>query len=426
MAAMAPLSIAVLGAGMRGRLFGEILAELPHLARVVAVAEPRDAYREAFAERHELSPDRVFHTWQELLAQPRLADAVVVATMDRDHLAPAIASLDKRYDMLLEKPMAPTLEECAVLARSQRESGALVAVCHSLRYTKGFARVKSLIAEGRVGRVMSIDQLEQVGFEHYAHSYVRGNWGNAGRSTPMLLAKSCHDLDYIAYLVDRPCERVTSFGHLSYFRPENAPEGSTERCTDGCLVEHRCPYSAIRQYVHTDLDRWPASVISPVHTPAAHMAAIRTGPYGRCVWRADNDVVDHQVVALEFEGGVTATFTMTGFTQEQGRKVRVHGTEGELVFDEHAGTITVKPFAGKDTEVIQLSPERGEHGGGDDRVIRAWLEALHRREPGLILTDVQESFRTHAIGFAAEASRLSGRTVELEEFWRSHAIEGAG
>jgi predicted dehydrogenase len=422
--AVRPITVAVLGAGMRGHLFGEILAELAHLATVVAVAEPRSAYREAFAARHGLQRDRVFSTWQEFAARPRLADAVIVATMDRDHLDPAVACLAQGYDMLLEKPMAATLDECEALERAQRASGALVAVCHSLRYQKGFARLRALVAAGRVGRILSVDQLEQVGFEHYAHSYVRGNWGNAGRATPMLLAKSCHDLDYLSHLVGRAPRRVSSFGHLSHFRPEYAPEGSTDRCTDGCRVEHTCPYSAIKQYVQTDRTRWPAAVIAHDHTAEAHLEAISTGPYGRCVWRADNDVVDHQVVAIEYDDHVTATLTMTGFTQRQGREVRVHGTEGEARFDEHAGVIELRTFAGHDVETIRLGPEPGEHGGGDHRVMRAWLEAIRRRDPGLILTDVQASLATHAIAFAAEASRLSGRTVDMRDFGSSHGAGG--
>lgn len=418
-----PKTVAVLGAGMRGELFGEILAGLPHLARIVAVAEPRAAYRERFAARHGLPESGVYESWQEFAAQARRCDAVVIATMDRDHLGPAIACLERGYDLLLEKPMAVTIDECAAIARAQAGCGALVAVCHSLRYQKGFRTLKRLIDEGRIGRVVTIDQLEQVGFEHYAHSYVRGNWGNAGRATPMLLAKSCHDLDYIAWLVGAPCKRVSSSGSLSYFHAANAPLGAPERCTDGCPHELDCAYSAIKQYVQADRTVWPASVIAPDHSADAHLEALRTGPYGRCVFRADNDVVDHQVVQLEFERGVTATFTMTAFTAEQGRMVRVHGTRGELLFDEQRMTITLRDFGAKLVDTIAVAPEPGAHGGGDNRVLRNWLEALHRRDAGLILTDVGTSLATHAIGFAAEEARLTGQTVDLAEFRRRHGLD---
>lgn len=408
-----PKTIAIIGAGTRGSVFADIIRDMPHLGTVVAVAEPRHAYRETFAETYGLAPHRVFQTWQEFAAQPRMCDAVVIATMDRDHTGPALACLDKGYDLLLEKPMAPTLEECRDILRAQERSGAIVAVCHSLRYQKGFRLVKELVASGRIGRLMTIDQLEQVGFEHFAHSYIRGNWGNTGRATPLLMAKSCHDLDYIAYLVDKPCLRVASFGALTHFRTENAPAGSAERCVSGCAAEPSCAYSAIKQYVQTDLTRWPAAVISPVHTREAHWWAIQSGPYGRCVYRADNDVVDHQVVLLEFEDAVTATLTVTAFTQGGGRRVRLHGTEGELLFDEQ--TITVRTFADKNVEVISLGPERGEHGGGDNRVFQSWLSALHQRDPAMITTGVRESLETHTIGFAAELARHERRVVALAE-----------
>ena len=208
---------------------------------------------------------------------------------------------------------------------------------------------------------------------------------------------------------------MASFGALTHFRAERAPAGSTPRCTDGCAVEAVCPYSAIRQYLNTDRDRWPAAIVSADHSQAAHLKAIEAGPYGRCVYRADNDVVDHQVAILEFEGDVTATLTVTAFTQGGGRRVRVHGTEGEIAFDEH--TITLRTFADKNVEVIALGPERGEHGGGDVRVVERWLEALHRRDPGLIPTGVAASIATHAIGFAAELARHEGRVVAISELW---------
>ncbi|HOF89008.1 MAG TPA: Gfo/Idh/MocA family oxidoreductase, partial [Armatimonadota bacterium] len=255
---------------------------------------------------------------------------------------------------------------------------------------------------------------EQVAFWHQAHSFVRGNWGNEARSTFMLLAKSCHDIDYLSYLVGAPCARVASSGSLSYFTEANAPEGSADRCVNGCRVERDCPYSAIKAYVEAEhLERWPAEVCSPVHTTAAHLEAITTGPYGRCVYRCDNDVVDHQVVLLEYAGGVTATFTMTAFTQQGGRRVRVNGTAGTIDFDE--STITVRTFADNNVETIALGAESGGHGGGDWRVVNAWLRAIKSNDAALILTDAQESLRTHTIVFAAEKARTAGRMVAMAE-----------
>ena len=408
-----PKSIAIIGAGSRGAMFGELIRNHPFLGQIAAVAEPREERRQAIADRHAIPPELQFRAWQDLAARPKLCDAVVISTLDRDHAGPAVVCLEKGYDVLLEKPMASTLDDCRRIEAAQRKTGRIVGVCHSLRYQKAFRKLRDLIAGGAIGRVVSLDHIEQVCYWHQAHSFVRGNWGNEGRSSSMLLAKSCHDLDYISYLVDRPCLRVCSFGALTHFRPENAPAGAPERCTDGCPVEATCPYSAIRLYVHANRAAWPAEVISQDHSLEVHLQAIRTGPYGRCVYRADNDVVDHQVVALEFADDVTATFTMTAFTQGGGRRTRVHGTEGEATFDE--GKITIRTFADNNTTTVAFGPEPGGHGGGDARVVREWLQALHSGGDSRIVANAQESLKTHTIVFAAEKSRRDKRMVELSE-----------
>ena len=406
-------TIAIIGAGGRGQLFADTIHRHAALGRVVAVAEPIADRRQWLVQRCGIEPANAFDGWQQFVAQPKLCDAVVISTLDREHAGPAVACLKKGYDLLLEKPIGVTLAECRRIEAAQRASGRIVAVCHSLRYQKWFRRVKDLIAGGAIGRLMTLDLIEQVGYWHQAHSFVRGNWGNASRASFMLLAKSCHDLDYLAWLVEKPCRRVSSFGHRSYFRRELMPAGATARCTDGCPHEPTCAYSAIRAYVDANRKVWPANAISLDHRRKAHLRAIQTGPYGRCVWRCDNDVVDHQVVALEFAGEVTATFTMTGFTKDGGRRLRAHGTHGELQFDEKQ--IVLKTFGRAADRRLKVSAEAGGHGGGDERVVRAWLKALHSGDAAGVVANAQESLRTHTIVFAAERSRLEGRTITLAE-----------
>ncbi|MGA2973926.1 MAG: Gfo/Idh/MocA family oxidoreductase [Spirochaetia bacterium] len=406
------ISLAVIGAGNRGNLFADIVSRVPQWARVVAVAEPRKEYREAFAGRYGVAKENACGDWRELAARPRFCDAVVVSTLDREHVEPAVAFTSLGYHMLLEKPMATTLEDCRRIARAQEKAGTITCVCHSLRYNKGFAELKRVVQSGEIGRVVTIDQLEQVIWWHQAHSFVRGNWGNEGRSTFMLLSKSCHDIDFIAHLVEGECQRVQSFGSLAYFTLENAPVGSGELCT-ACAAEPGCPYSAVKLYVDADREAWPAAVIAAKHSRDAHLAAIRNGPYGRCVWKCDNDVVDHQVVSMEFDAGVTATFTMTGFTQSGGRRIRVHGTKGEVEFTEEK--MLIRTFADSAVKEVVFDQEEGDHGGGDARVMVSFLAAIREKDPSLVLTDVHESLRTHSIVFAAEKSRRQGRMVEMEE-----------
>lgn len=408
---LSPKTIAILGAGGRGTGFAGLIKRYAYLAKVTAVAEPRAAYREAMVSAHDIPRHQVFSDWREFVARPRMADAVVIATMDRDHAAPAVACMELGYDVLLEKPMATTMEDCRAIEAAQRRTGRIVGVCHSLRYQKGFRKVKELIAGGAIGELVTLDQIEQVTYWHQAHSFVRGNWGKEADSTFMLLAKSCHDIDYISYLVDRPCLKVSSFGALNYFRRDKAPAGSADRCTDACPLEPTCPYSAIKGYVLGDREVWPACVPSTDHSYEAHMEAIRTGPYGRCVWKCDNDVVDHQIVSMQFEGDVTATFTMTAFTLDGARMLRAHGTLGELRFDE--GSITIKTYADNNVSRIDLAQEAGGHGGGDAQVMREWLMALASQDSRHLVANAQESLKTHSIVFAAEKSRREGITVEV-------------
>ena len=320
---MSSQRVAVIGAGGRGRSLSNLIASRTRWARIVAVAEPRDDYREDFAHTHNIEERHRYRDWRDLFAASLPLDAVVVTTMDRDHTEPSLAALAAGHHLLMEKPMAPSLEECERIAAAAADSPAITAVCHSLRYGRPFRLLKEVVSSGRIGTVVTVDHLEQVLWWHQAHSFVRGKWGNEGRSSFMLLAKSCHDVDYLAYLVDRPCRAVSSFGSLNYFRPEHAPAGSGERCVD-CDIEPDCAYSAIKLYADTDREGGPISWLSLDHSRQAQLQAITDGPYGRCVWRCDNDVVDNQILALEFDGGATATFTMTGFTAVGGRRPARH------------------------------------------------------------------------------------------------------
>jgi len=312
--------------------------------------------------------------------------------------------------MFLEKPMATTLPDCEAIAAAQRRNNTITIVCHSMRYHLGCDVLKRRVDAGEIGDIVSMDQLEQVAWWHQAHSFVRGNWGNEGRATFMLLAKSCHDIDYMSYLIGSDCLRVSSFGSLTYFTEAHAPEGSGERCVD-CGIEPDCAYSAVKTYLTEK--SWMAELLRAHRSPEELREEIRTGPYGRCVWRTDNDVVDHQVVAMEHANGVTATFTMTGFTHDGGRMIRVHGTEGELYYDQAVEEITHKHFATRTVETQAVTQESGSHGGGDERVVNTWLQAIADKDSTGILTDVHESLRTHRIVFAAEQSRREKRQVEL-------------
>ncbi|MFC4854078.1 Gfo/Idh/MocA family protein [Actinophytocola glycyrrhizae] len=403
---------AIVGAGQRGAGYAEWIGAQPG-AEVVAVAEPRAHQRERLAREHGVT--RVFSSWEELAAAPKLADAAVVATQDSEHVGPVVALARKGYHLLVEKPLAPTPEECTALVDAVTEAGVLFAVCHVLRYRPYTRLVKRLVDEGRLGEIVSVQHLEPVGHWHYAHSYVRGNWRRTDQASFMLLAKSGHDIDWLRHIVGRPVERVSSFGSLRHFTAEHAPPGAADRCLD-CAVEQTCPYSARRLYlgmVREGATGWPVSVLTDEVSEASVTAALREGPYGRCVYRCDNDVVDHQVVAMEFAGGATATFTMTAFTPHVDRRTQIFGTRGFL--DGDGGQVRLHDFVTERTEVLTV-PSDGQdaeagHGGGDAGLMAAFTTAVETGDASHILSGPAESLESHLAVFAAERARLSG-TVE--------------
>jgi predicted dehydrogenase len=412
-----PVTFAMVGAGQRGFTYGEWLAAHPERARVLAVAEPRTHQRDAFARFHGIPPERAFASWQELAAAPRLADAAIVTTQDSDHVGPAVTLADNEYHLMVEKPLAPTEAECAELVRAVTDAGVLFAVCHVLRYRPYTRLVKGLLDGGRIGDVVSVQHLEPVGHWHYAHSYVRGNWRRSDKASFMLLAKSGHDIDWLRHIVGRPIERVSSFGSLTHFRRENQPAAAADRCVS-CALEPDCAYSAPRLYLgmlRAGRTGWPVSVITDEITEDGVRTALRDGPYGRCVYAADNDVVDHQVVAMEFGGGVTATFTMTAFTPHQDRRTQIFGTHGYL--DGNGEQVTLHDFVTGEVSAHDIPSEgldaAAGHGGGDAGLLDAFTTAVATGDASHILSGPAESLESHRAVFAAERARLTGTVQTL-------------
>ena len=413
-----PVRLLIVGAGGRGSTYADYTLAHPGEGVVVGVAEPDPVRRQALADRHQIPAANVYPDWQSALAAPRFADAAVIATQDHMHVEPVEHAAAAGYHLLLEKPMAPDEAGCRRIVDSAERHGVMLAVCHVLRYTAYTQALKRVLDAGTIGEIVSVEHLEPVGYWHQAHSFVRGHWRNEGQSSPMLLAKSCHDVDWMRYVVGLPCEQASSFGGLKHFRREAQPAGAAERCLD-CPpeVENNCPYSAKRYYL-TQLEEghlgWPLNVLTPEPTQESVMQALRDGPYGRCVYACDNDVVDHQVVNFQFEGGVTASFTMTAFAHARGRETRIFGTRGELYGDSQ--NIRVFDFLTNetselDTDVASDGSILSGHGGGDDGLMQAFLAAVQHGDPALILSGPQASLESHLMVFAAENSRRSGEVT---------------
>jgi predicted dehydrogenase len=401
----------MVGAGQRGHfIYGRWALAHPERLRFVAVADPNPERLARFGEAHAIAAgDR--HLEPRSLLKARRAEAAVIASPDREHQAHVLAALDAGYHVLAEKPMAHTLEACfEVVAAASRAEGSLH-IGHVLRFTPFFQAVHEVIASGRLGDIVTVEHRENVVAWHMAHSYVRGNWARRETAPPMIVAKATHDFDILHWNLGSLVERISSVGNLFEFRPERAPAGATERCTDPCPVKD-CPYDARRLYLNPDLGGWPVHVITDDISPEGRLRALRTGPYGRCAWKSGSDVVDHQVVTMEFGSGASASLTVHGHSHEEGRTMRYDGTRATLRgrFG-RTQEITVHSHVGEEVEEVPIPTATSGHGGGDAGIIEAFLDSIEHGKPPA--TSAAESIESHLLAYLAEEARLERTVIEV-------------
>lgn len=413
-----PVTAITLGAGNRGNVYGNFAAKFPDQLKIVGVAEPIPLRNERYATKHQVPAANRFDTWERVFERPKFADAIIITTPDALHYAPCMKALAMGYDILLEKPIAPTEKECRDILALAKKTGRIVAVCHVLRYAPYFVKMKELIAQGAIGEVISVQHLEPIEHLHMAHSYVRGNWHNSKATTPIILAKSCHDLDIIKWVINKPAKQISAMGDLKWFRKENAPAGSTARCTDGCAIERTCPYSAIRSYYDK---RQRLSVFDLPDDKTQHaeviMEKLKTTNYGRCVYRMENDQPDHYITNIRFADNITASFSMEAFTSYAGRRTRIMGSMGDMVGDMKELVIT--DF--RTDKQVKLVPQAEDvegyknsgHGGGDWLLARDFVQAVAQQNPKLLTSTIDESIESHIMGFMAEESRKKDKIMAI-------------
>jgi predicted dehydrogenase len=402
-----------LGAGSRGNVYGDYALKHPDELDIVGVAEPIPLRNDRYAQKHQISEANRFVTWEHVFKRPKFADAVIITTPDHLHYGPAMQALALGYDLLLEKPIAQSWAECNDILQQARKYNRIVAVCHVLRYSPYYRKVKEVIDSGVLGSLTSIQHLEPIGHVHMSHSYVRGNWRREEDTNPIILAKSCHDLDILRWWVGKSCKYIHSFGSLKWFRSENAPQGSTARCTDGCAIEAECPYSALRIYHRnrTWLHHFDLPENKELHGEAI-LKYLKEGQYGRCVYRCDNNVPDHQVVTMEFEDQINVNFSMEALTSYEGRRTRIMGSMGDLVGDEKDLYIADFRTGALEKWNVQENAQIGSgHGGGDWGLLRDWINAVEQQNPKLLTSSLEASMESHQMGFLAEKSRKE-HTVE--------------
>lgn len=442
-----PVRLAIIGAGGRGReAYGRWALSHPSHAQIVAVADPLPDRRDGLADAADVPAENRYADWRPLLADAERIglDAVVVALPDRDHVDPALAAAEHGLAVLLEKPASSTPEELARLADGADRLDARISIGHVMRYQPFWQTLHTLITSGTIGRLITMRIEENIGFWHFAHSYVRGNWRDSNTSSPMVLAKTCHDLDVIRWFAGAQPTSIASVGELTYFRPENAPPGAPKHCLDGCPHADDCPFYAPRYYAEAlaEVHGNPVLLLGPDTSPEGRLEALRTGPYGRCVFSSDNNVVDHQQTIISFPDGFTATLSTSAFTGQNNRTVRITGTGGEISGHLRAGSLEIDLFSPTATlpdlphardikhhrrgplghTVVEMiaGPVEGErpqdhrgHSGGDDALMDAFVASI--ANGGRPVTSLQASLDSHRMAFAAEKARVEGRVVGWEE-----------
>ena len=411
------VTVAICGLGSRGKdTYAKCQHIFPERMKIVAIADIIPERVEEAGQEYDVPISMRFSSGEEMLEKEKLADVMFICTQDRQHYGHALKALERGYDLLLEKPISPVLSECRELAQTASRLGRRVVVCHVLRYTPFYQYLYRTIRSGKIGQVAAIQAVENVGYWHQAHSYVRGNWRRAEDTSPMILAKCCHDMDIMLWLADSKCKKISSFGELTYFTEENAPTGAPKYCMDGCEHRDQCPFYAPRFYlehpkaVEDGLVYAVTDQADSVHV----LEALKKGPYGRCVFHSDNTVVDHQTVDIEFENQVTASFLMTAFTNQCARRIRIMGTKGELKGDMEAGTIEIIDFVSGTNDLIQLhTPSKG-HSGSDMSMMREFVRMVGEGKTGK--TDASVSVASHLMALAAEEARISRLVIDFEEY----------
>jgi len=401
----------VLGAGNRGKAYSWYSHKAPEELDIVGVAEPVQFRRDYFCGQFGVEEKYRFSTWEDALAVPKFADAVIISTPDHLHYGPAMRALELGYDLLLEKPIAQSWRECKAILRQAKKKKRIVGVCHVLRYTPYFRKIKEVVDSGMLGELMSIDHAEVLSPAHMVTSYVRGPYGRKEESNPILLAKSCHDLDIIRWLVGERCRKVSSFGSLKIFKEENAPAGSTDRCSDGCAVEASCPYSALR--IHYRKKEWLERFHLHNFRDATILKALKEGPYGRCVYRCGNNNPDHQIVAMDFGDQITANFTLA-MSHDANRKTRIMGSMGNVVGD--GETLWISDFRTEKTERWNVKENfviESGHGGGDFGLMSDFVQAVAHQDEGMLTSNLEASMESHLIGFQAEKAREKSKVVRI-------------
>ncbi|MBQ4540442.1 MAG: Gfo/Idh/MocA family oxidoreductase [Alistipes sp.] len=410
---MQRVKIVVIGAGNRTNKYMEYAKRHPERLELVSVVEPVEIRRRNMAERFGLKMEDCYASIDDFFAAKVDADAVLIGTPEDKHFEPTMRSIDAGYHVLLEKPIAQTKEECLAIQQNAHRQGVVVGVCHVLRFHPYFMKIKEVVDSGALGEIISINHYAEINIDRMTHSYVRGLWSQSKKTNPMLIAKCCHDIDFLLWVAGSKCRRVSSFGSLRWFREERAPEGSAKRCID-CRVEKQCPYSAVNLY--KEHKEWIRNFDVPEGRTIDDVIdeELRSGRFGRCVHHCDNDVVDNQILNMELENGTLISFVVNAFTRNDFRGTHIKLTHGEI--DGNETTLRVRRFRDNEEQVFDFSGLCSQpfHAGADLNIVEEFVNSITRSANGILSSTIDSSIESHVVCYEAETSRLTGQTIEIK------------
>ena len=410
------VKLALIGAGNRGQgIFGQYALDMPHRAKFTAVVEPDKDKRKLFGEKHKISTDRCFESLAAFMdASINDIDGVVIATIEDMRIEPILKSMERGWHILVEKPLCTNKEELIKLYDATKDYENILIVCHQMRLTPAYKTIKSLVDSGDYGDIVCIQHSENLNWHHMAHSFVRGFFNN-DRLTPMLLAKSCHDMDILTYITGKDAVKVSSFGSLKYFTRENCPEGAPEYCLEGCPHYQTCPYDVSKIYFNEDTDPAYIRQMGVVKSKEQLRKLMLKNRFGKCVFQTDNNVVDNQTVQIEFEDDISVSFTMCGHNITERRMTKISMTNGEIEYDGLGNYIKASRFEPRQDETIELVIN-GTHSGGDRAIMDNFVDAIVTNDKSILLTPIQKSLEGHLLVFAAEEARKTEKIIKLREF----------
>ena len=410
------ISLALIGAGNRGQgIFGQYALDMPHRAKFTAVVEPDKAKRELFATNHKIPQERIFADYDAFFnADIKDIDGVVIATLEDHRIPPVLKSMEKGYHILVEKPLCTNAAELIKLHDAAKDYPGILIVCHQMRLTPRYRLIKNLIDSGKYGKIVCIQHSENLSYSHMAHSFVRGFF-NSSKLTPMLLAKSCHDMDMLSYIIGKKATKIVSFGSLNYFRKENCPPGAPKFCLEGCKHYHSCPYHVLKLYFEPDTDPAFLRQMGVIKDKDHLRELLMKNRFGRCVFQTDNDVVDNQTVQIEFENDIHVSFTMCGHNGLERRMTKISMTNGEIDIDGVSGLIKTYSFEPLLEETIKVNAS-GTHGGGDRAIMDNFVDAIESGDKSILYTPIKDSLEGHLMVFAAEEARKSSQVLDVKAY----------